>query len=224
MLEGLAPYWPSSVSLWHDHTPLKSYDANDVIFVYRYDFKLMWHPGIHIRRNLHLSDLQNFAVFKTDYTTYKEILPKSACLDGNYTPRFNEVERGVYWFLSICPSICRQNRVRSVSSTILVGSFSYLHILSSNCRRCVMCSVYFFFFQNSRIWNIGKLFKFVTLTLSSLNAGVLVVLVLFAPGCLEWVSWCPKWRGMAHIEYGIMIAMGLASLICSCCFIIFMTL
>ena len=37
--------------------------------------------------------------------------------------------------VSPCPSVrlvCGQNRVRSVSSTILIGSISYLHILSSN--------------------------------------------------------------------------------------------
>ena len=34
-------------------------------------------------------------------------------------------------------SVCEKNRVRSVSSTILAGSFSYLHILASNFRRCV---------------------------------------------------------------------------------------
>ena len=59
-----------------------------------------------------------------------------------YTPRFNEVERGVYWFHLVRLSVCWQNRVRSVSSTILIGSISYLHILSSNFRRCVTCNVF----------------------------------------------------------------------------------
>ena len=64
-----------------------------------------------------------------------------------YIPRFNEVDRGVYWYhLSVCPSVrlsvCGQNRVRSVSSTILIGSISYLHILSSF-RRCVACNAPF---------------------------------------------------------------------------------
>ena len=69
----------------------------------------------------------------------------------NYTPRFNEVDWGVFWYhlvrLSVCPSarlsVCGQNRVRSVSSTILIGSISYLHILSSNLRRCVACNARF---------------------------------------------------------------------------------
>ena len=49
--------------------------------------------------------------------------------------------------LSVCPivrlSVCGQNRVRSVSSTILFGSISYLHILSSNLCRCVACNARF---------------------------------------------------------------------------------
>ena len=49
--------------------------------------------------------------------------------------------------VSPCPSVhlsvCEQNRVRSVSSTTLVGSISYLHIFSSNFRRCVACNACF---------------------------------------------------------------------------------
>ena len=40
---------------------------------------------------------------------------------------------------SVCQSVCGQNCVCSVSSTILAGSISYLHILSSNFRKCVAC-------------------------------------------------------------------------------------
>ena len=60
-----------------------------------------------------------------------------------YTPRFNEVERGVYWYHLVRLSFCGQNRVCSVSSTILIGSISYLHILSSNLRRWVACNAGF---------------------------------------------------------------------------------
>ena len=115
---------------------------------------------------------------------------------SHYTPRFNEVERGVYWYHLVRLSVCGQNRVRSVSSTILIRSISYLHILSSNFRRCVVCNARF---EIKIFWNFGEFFKFVTLTLSSFdlgsnmtqwygqswggggyppNAGVLVVLVL----------------------------------------------
>ena len=49
--------------------------------------------------------------------------------------------------LSVCPSVhlsvCGQNRVCSVSSRILIGSISYLHISSSNFRRCVACNARF---------------------------------------------------------------------------------
>ena len=59
-----------------------------------------------------------------------------------YTPRFNEVDRGLYWYHLVRLSVCGQNRVRSVSSTILIGSISYLHILSSNFRSCVACNTH----------------------------------------------------------------------------------
>ena len=57
--------------------------------------------------------------------------------------------------VSPCPSVrlsvCGQNRVRSVSSTILNESISYLHILSSNLRRCVVCNVCL---KNLKLWQI----------------------------------------------------------------------
>ena len=69
--------------------------------------------------------------------------PGDAMWCHDYTPLFNEVERGVYWYHLVRLSVCGQNRVRSVSSTILIGSISYLHILSSNFRRCVACNARF---------------------------------------------------------------------------------
>ena len=77
----------------------------------------------------------------------KAVMVSSSCLIlCYYTPRFNEVKKWVYWFhlavrLSVLLSICGQNRVRSVSSTILVRSISYLHILWSNFKRCITCKV-----------------------------------------------------------------------------------
>ena len=44
-------------------------------------------------------------------------------------------------FHFVRPSVCGQNRVWSVSSTIIVGSISYLDILSSNFRWCVAYNV-----------------------------------------------------------------------------------
>ena len=42
---------------------------------------------------------------------------------------------------SVHPSVCPASRVHSVASTVVVWSISYLHILSSNFRRCVACKV-----------------------------------------------------------------------------------
>ena len=75
-----------------------------------------------------------------------------------YTPRFNEVDRGVYWYHLVRLSVCGQNRVRSVSSTILIGSISYLHILSSNFRRCVACNARFKI--HLTFWRIFKICNF----------------------------------------------------------------
>ena len=73
------------------------------------------------------------------------------------------------WHMSICPSVRPASRVRSVAPTVLVGSISYLHILSSNFWRCVACKV---------ACKISKFeflavffFKFVTLTLSCFDLG-----------------------------------------------------
>ena len=57
---------------------------------------------------------------------------------------------GIYWFHLVRPSVLPsahlsvsgQNRVRSVFSTILARSISYLHILSTKFRRCVACRVF----------------------------------------------------------------------------------
>ena len=48
---------------------------------------------------------------------------------------------GVYWFHSVRLSVHPASRVRFVVPTVLVGSISYLYILSSNFRRCVACKV-----------------------------------------------------------------------------------
>ena len=102
----------------------------------------------------------------------------------------------VYWFhsvrLSVRPSVHPTSRVHSVVPTVLVGSMSYLYILSSNFMRCVACK---FFLQNLNFWQFFKLcnFYFVLFQLGiwceslgwvimgqrgvSHNAGILVVLV-----------------------------------------------
>ena len=70
--------------------------------------------------------------------------------------------KGVYWFhlvrLFVRPSVrlsgCWQNHVSLVSSAILAGSILYLDILSTNCRRCLVC------------WVLRKIQKLVLLIIS----------------------------------------------------------
>ena len=59
---------------------------------------------------------------------------------------------------SVRPSVCGQNRVRSVSSTILAESISYLHISSSNFRRCVTCKGYCEIPKFPKIENFWQIF------------------------------------------------------------------
>ena len=56
---------------------------------------------------------------------------------------------------SVRPSVCPASCVRSVAPTVLVGSISYLYILSSNFRRCVACK-----------FSFGNFLEVVILTLS----------------------------------------------------------
>ena len=96
--------------------------------------------------------------------------------------------------LSVSPSVCGQNRFCSVSSTIPVGSISYLHILSSNFRgvlRVRVIAKFWNFWQILEICNFDFVFLWHELWCESLvwvtlgrrevsqNAGVLVVLVFF---------------------------------------------
>ena len=74
--------------------------------------------------------------------------------------------------LQRCPSVrlsaCGQNRVRFVSSTIFIGSISYLHILSSNFRRRVACNARYKIYK----FEILAIFlKLVILTLSPFDLG-----------------------------------------------------
>ena len=60
------------------------------------------------------------------------------------------------------------SHVRSVAPTVLVGSISYLYILSSSVRRCVVCKVSC---KISKIEFFRQFFKFTTLTLSCFDLG-----------------------------------------------------
>ena len=86
---------------------------------------------------------------------------QSTGLDGNYRSRKITERRWLHkyvraecgassftWYLyQICntevrPSVRPASRVRSVAPRVLVGSISYLYILSNNFLRCVTCKVY----------------------------------------------------------------------------------
>ena len=78
-----------------------------------------------------------------------EILAVSGVCGVLFYPKLQWSWRGwgyTGFTLSVCLSVCGQNRVRSVFSTILARPISYFHILSTNFRRCVAC--WFFLFQN----------------------------------------------------------------------------
>ena len=81
-------------------------------------------------------EYQPYMVFHGNRHVTIIIPPASTKMKGGYTG----------FTLSICVSVrlsvCGQNGVSAVSSTILVGSISYFHILSSNFRRCVACFVF----------------------------------------------------------------------------------
>ena len=103
-----------------------------------------------------------------------------------YTPASTKLKGG-YWLHLVRPSVrlsvCGQNRACSVSSTILVGSISYLHILSSNFGKFwQICNFDFVFFwlgtqYDSIIWVIMRRRGYPQ------NAGVLVVLVVIVVLC-----------------------------------------
>ena len=81
---------------------------------------------------------------------YNYYTPASTKLKGGILviPPLQLCWRGVYWSHLVRLSVCGQNRVRSVSSTILAGSISYLHILSTNFMRCVALR----FLEKFKIW------------------------------------------------------------------------
>ena len=62
--------------------------------------------------------------------------------DGLLMTKWNQKISPQYCTPSICLSVCPASCVRSVAPTVLVGSFSYVYILSSNFRRCVAWKVY----------------------------------------------------------------------------------
>ena len=93
------------------------------------------------------------------------MLPLTIILLRLLYPWLQRSSRGVYWFHIVCPSVlpsvCGQKRGRSVTSTILVRSISYLHILLSNFRRCVTSKSFYANFTNLKFWQIFQICNFV---------------------------------------------------------------
>ena len=94
---------------------------------------------------------------------------------------------GVYWFHSVRLSIRPASCVRSVAPTILVGSISYLYILSSNFIRCIVCKV------SCKIWIIGNFLPEASygLRVLSLPASVCVCVCVYVCVCVRQSSVCP---------------------------------
>ena len=102
------------------------------------------------RSNIEFAKFQSKVIRRSGFKIYKIVTgvtsdvgvpstrlvipPASTKLKGGYTGITLSV------CLSVRLSVCGQNRVCSVSSTILIRSISYLHIISSNFRRCITCN------------------------------------------------------------------------------------
>ena len=82
-------------------------------------------------------------ISKPTFSACKKIFCPPKLTKSIIIPTASTKLKGAYWFHLARLSICGRNGVRHVSSTILIAPISYLHILSSNFRRCVACIVCF---------------------------------------------------------------------------------
>ena len=115
---------------------------------------------------------------------------------NNYTPRFNEVERGVYWYHLVCLSVC--------PSVDRIVSALYLQQYSSDPFH--ICTSYQATSEVLKFWNFGEFFKFVTLTLSSFDLLFLVSFLRchcrlqFRMDSFHiWYKWSIAWEGVSHV-------------------------
>ena len=133
----LSQSWPRSVSPYGLSKPqwvkknIYAEKVND-IHVFFAGLLYQWNQEPH-----------TMCIFKWHWTLVSVLYPCSTKL------------KGVYWIHLVRPSVrlsvCGQNCVHSVSSTILARSMPYLHILSSKFRRCVTCKVLFQMKKNE-VW------------------------------------------------------------------------
>ena len=85
-------------------------------------------------------------------------------LGHQYIPRIKEVERGIYWFNVVCPSVCLSIRLWTVC--IFNNTFRIHFVFTNlNFRRCVTYKVFVFWvffskFQNFNFWQIFQICHF----------------------------------------------------------------
>ena len=208
-------------------------------YFFRSSFKFEGHKGWKI------DDFDpNWAFRDCNFSLYSQKWCTKLNLITDYTPCFNEVERGVNWFHLVRPSVRPSVRLWSESYPLCifnnnlqhVWSISYLHILSSNFRRFVTCKVCFniqtfLILANSLYPRPTKLegwvywihlVKFVTLTSSSFDLGSNKMILS------DWHHWSrhaldfgasvySPWLDRARIEPGVVLWEGPA--VAPCCFL-----
>ena len=91
-------------------------------------------------------------------------------ISHHYTLCFNEVEKGVYWFHLVCLSVC-PSEDRIVSILYLQQYLLDLFHICATYQATSESVLLVMFVSKLRNWNLGKFFKFVTLTLSSFDLG-----------------------------------------------------
>ena len=155
-----------------------------------------WLPTVHVALCL-CSYEWHITAWKSRYTITSDVY--MLLQTHNYTLRTTKLlgGGGVYWFHSVRSSV-RPSRVRpashvrSVAPKVLVESISYLYILSSNFRRCVVykgsCKIsifgIFFLICNFFLFWLGIWCESLVWVINhgaagvSQNAGVLFVLVM----------------------------------------------
>ena len=92
--------------------------------------------------------------------------------------------KGVYWFHLARLSVCRQNRVRCVSSTVLAALISYLHSVTSYQKTSegVSCIE---FCDESQNLNFGNFLKFAPFTMSCVHVMWMLNVVSLSESILQ---------------------------------------
>ena len=92
--------------------------------------------------------------------------------------------KGVYWFHLARLSVCRQNRVRCVSSTVLAALISYLHSVTSYQKTSEGVSC-FEFCDESQNLDFGNFLKFAPFTMSCVHVMWMLTVVSLSESILQ---------------------------------------